>query len=288
MRPLCLFAELICWQQTLFALPWLLCSYLLVLLCHEPYDLSFSKSFEILIAFLLARSAAMSFNRVLDCDIDRLNPRTLNRALPARRISFKQGLSLASSSLIGYLLTSFLIGTRCFTWALGSAPLLVGYSLFKRFSWTCHLVLGLTQALLPVMVGIALQGKIAYQQVLLGLALGLNVSAFDVLYALQDRKCDRDLGLYSIPALFGVKASLNWSRILHGASVATLFYSGLLMHLPWPFFIGCTLLGACLTAGHLLLSRHRGWEMRFFSCGNSLAGLIVFTALLGSYLWEHL
>lgn len=282
------FSELICWRQTFFSLSWLLCAVLVVGLSNGSLSISTLKWIEIFLAFFMARTSAMTFNRYFDFEFDGQNPRTKDRVLPAKKVALEHALWVAGISLLFYFLAAFSINTRCLIWALCSAPVMVGYSFFKRFSWTCHLVLGLAQSFLPIMVGIALQNKITPQQILLGLALAFNVAAFDVVYSLQDREFDQSFGLYSIPAAFGVKAALIWSRSLHSACIITLFYLGLSLQLPWLFFTGCALLGIGLTIGHLLMLRSDQRLLQFFICGNTLAGFIVLIALLSSYFWEIL
>lgn len=277
-------AELISWRQTLFALPWLINSCLLIKVTRGNVHLGFVKVMATFGAFFLARTAAMIFNRYLDRHFDGQNPRTKDRALATGRIRSNTALAAAAVCLIGYWLICFSISKRCFDWALCSSPILIGYSLFKRFSWTSHLVLGLAQSLLPIMCGVALRNEVTFEQGLLGLALGSSVAAFDILYALQDLEIDRQLGLFSIPAFFGSKAAVLWSRALHVVSLTSLFYLSVVIQ-SLSFFTASVVIGSGLSLGHFWLFRKKIEIMRFFVWGNGLIGYIAMIGLIGTLIW---
>ena len=242
-RPLRTVLEMIKFEHTLFALPF---AFLGALLAAEGWP-TWSQVLWIVVAMVGARSAAMGFNRLVDRGIDAKNPRTATRALPAGAVSPRfVALFVAVSS--GLLV---LAAWRLNPLALKLSPVALGilflYSYTKRFTWVCHLVLGLSLAGAPLGAWIAIRGDFQPTPLVLGAAVLLWVAGFDILYALQDVEFDRGAGLYSIPAKFGVVNSLWISGALHAAVL------GLLAALPriypaglgawyWVGWVGCALL----------------------------------------------
>ena len=190
----------------------------------------------ILVCMVAARSAAMAFNRLVDRQIDALNPRTQMRHLPAGRLSIR---SVVLFTVVSSLL--FIAGTVLF-WPnrlplLLSAPVLLwllGYSYTKRFTWLAHYWLGAALMLAPVCTWIALRGSIVLAHpsdlapaLWLGLAVLSWVSGFDILYACQDADFDRRARLYSVPARWGIPRALRIAAACHGVTVLAL------AALPW-------------------------------------------------------
>ena len=250
LRPLRVVLEMIKFEHTLFALPF---AFLGMVLAADGWP-SWPVVGWIAVAMVAARSAAMAFNRWLDRRIDAANPRTAGRALPRGEVSplFVALFVVASSALL------VLAAWRLNPLALKLSPLalaiILGYSFTKRFTWACHLILGLAISGAPLGAWIAVRGDIRPAPLILALAVLCWVAGFDLLYALQDREFDRQAGLSSIPARFGLRRSLWLSGLLH---VATL---GLLALLPrlsrdylgepasalgigyWVGWVGCVLL----------------------------------------------
>jgi 4-hydroxybenzoate polyprenyltransferase len=179
----------------------------------------------IVLAAVSARTAAMAFNRLVDRNMDARNPRTQGRELPAGRLSVGAVRALvlvASASFVGA------------AWALNPlagqlSPLvlavLLGYSYFKRFSALVHLVLGLALALAPLGAWIAIRGTLEGDLapiLWLAAAVWTWVAGFDVIYSCQDADFDRDQGLHSVPARWGVARALWISRALHLTTVTCL------------------------------------------------------------------
>lgn len=221
------YAKMVRLSHTIFGLPFTLAS---ALFAHQ-FDvarggdgLTWLRLTLIVVAFTAARTAAMGFNRIVDRRIDAKNPRTAQREIPAGTIS------LAAAWTMTLLSTAAFVGAAA---ALGRLTLLLsplclvvifGYSLFKRFSWLAHLVLGLALSLAPGGAWVAVTGDLTGWEVptLLMGAVATWVAGFDVLYSLQDRDFDRSQGLHSIPVRFGVVGSLVISGLAHLATVGLL------------------------------------------------------------------
>ncbi|HVS12626.1 MAG TPA: UbiA-like polyprenyltransferase [Thermoanaerobaculia bacterium] len=203
--------EMIKIEHTLFALPFALIGMLLAAGGLPAWR----TVFWIVVAMVGARSAAMAFNRLADREIDAANPRTRGRALPAGLVTprWVAGFTVASCALL------VLAAWRLNPLALALSPVallvILGYSYTKRFTWASHLVLGLALAGAPLGAWIAVRGSVAPTPFVLAAAVLCWVAGFDVLYALQDREFDRQRGLRSIPARFGVGGSLVISALLH-------------------------------------------------------------------------
>ena len=197
----------------------------------------------ILVAMVCARSAAMAFNRLVDSDVDAKNPRTAMRSIPAGRLSpvYVTFFTVASSGL--FILAAWLLNPLAFILSPFVLAVLLGYSLTKRFTSFCHLVLGLALGLSPLGAWIAVTGSFSWIPVWLGFAVMGWVAGFDIIYACQDVAFDREHRLFSIPSRLGVKRSLVLSRALHLAMLGILVYLGVTLALGWVFWLGIGLCG---------------------------------------------
>lgn len=236
-------------EHSIFALPFALVSAFLAAGGMPPMRILAL----ILCAMVLARSAAMAFNRYVDAELDAANPRTALRSIPAGRLSrrYAVGFTLVCSLLF------FLVAWQLNPLALSLAPfmlaILLGYSLTKRFTAWCHIVLGLALGLSPLGAWVAVRGEFSWIPVLLGLAVMGWTAGFDIIYACQDIAFDRKHRLHSIPTRLGVKGALLVSRLLHVAMITLLGYLGHALMLPWPFWIGLAAVFGCLIYEHALV-----------------------------------
>lgn len=242
-------------------------------------------SLWILAAMVGARTAAMTFNRLVDTDLDAENPRTAQRALPAGRVSRLGALALMGSGIVLFGLAAGALGPLTWTLAPLALAILLGYSLCKRFTAWAHVVLGLALSGAPLGAWIAVSGRIEAPALWLSAGVLTWTAGFDILYALQDEDFDRSRGLYSIPARFGTRGALLLSRLLHAAALLCWGTFNLQMgsHL-WPW-AGWILVGAMLIREQWLV---RGGDLSridqaFFTL-NSLVGLVFFMGHLCEFL----
>ena len=203
--------EMIKWEHSVFALPFALCGAMLAASGHP----SLHQVLWIIIAMVGARSAAMAFNRLADAEIDRLNPRTASRALPAGRLSrsFVTLFVMASSGVL--ILSAWELNRLAFYLSPLALAIVFFYSFTKRFTSWSHLVLGFALGIAPAAAWIAIRGSLDPRILLLTAAVTCWVAGFDVLYACQDFDFDREHGLYSIPRHFGIERALMVARCLH-------------------------------------------------------------------------
>lgn len=210
-KKLIIFAELIKIEHTLFSLPF---AYLGAILAVRGIP-ELSDLLLITLAVVGARSAGMAWNRLTDRYIDARNPRTQNRHLPRNQISVEEVLVWTFVSISLVMLASWMLRPICLV--LLPIPLLIifSYSYTKRFTWMSHLVLGLCLGMAPVGSWIGIRGTISLEVILVGLGVALWTAGFDIIYSTMDVDFDRQEGLYSIPACFGIKRALQVSIFLH-------------------------------------------------------------------------
>ncbi len=244
--------EMIKFEHTVFALPF---AFLGMVLAAQGWPSWWTVAW-IAVAMVGARSAAMGFNRLIDRGLDAANPRTEGRALPRGAVSprFVVLFVVANSALL--VLAAWQLNPLAFQLSPLALAIVLGYSYTKRFTWLCHLVLGVGLAGAPLGAWIAVTGEVAWPPVVLGLAVATWVAGFDVLYALQDENFDRGRGLFSIPARFGAAGALWLSASLH---VATLVLLALLPGLYGPGLGAGYWLG---WAGCLALLSYQHWIVR--------------------------
>ncbi|TPV92599.1 MAG: 4-hydroxybenzoate octaprenyltransferase [Myxococcales bacterium FL481] len=289
-RTLQRFGNLVRLSHTLFGLPFALAAAALADRYAQSIGqpgLDAARLGLIVLAFTGARTAAMGFNRIVDRDIDALNPRTANRELPRGAISVTAAKLLTALSAVVFLGSAVALGPWPATLALPCLGIVLGYSYFKRFSWGCHLILGVALALAPGGAWVAIVGDLSGWSVptLMMAAVATWVAGFDVLYSLLDLDFDRDKSLHSIPARFGVRGSLIISAALHVATVGLLVALHAAADLgPW-HAIGLTAIAIILVYEHRIVrpSDLRAIDRAFFDLNGYVSLVYLGCALLAVY-----
>jgi 4-hydroxybenzoate polyprenyltransferase len=169
-----------------------------------------------------ARSAAMGFNRLADARYDALNPRTAMRELPRGAMSTREAVVFVAAASVAFIFCAFQLGDLTGWLSPLALAIVFWYSFAKRVTAYAQLFLGLAMAVAPVGGWLAAGGRGGWEPWLLGLAIGLWVGGFDILYACQDVSFDRAHGLKSIPARFGVGRALWISRAMHAGTVVSM------------------------------------------------------------------
>lgn len=236
------YLELVKFSHTIFALPFALFGLTLgftqTQTPFQPLTL-----LAVVACMVFARSAAMGFNRYIDARFDALNPRTAQREIPAGKVKPQHALNFVIVSSLLFIGTTAAINRICFFLSPVALAVILVYSYTKRFTPLCHLVLGLGLALAPIGAYLAVTGQFAPLPLLLSALVFTWVSAFDILYALQDEDFDRANGLHSIPELLGRKNALLVSRSLHfitatiAAFIAVNYLSGPVQYIATAIFI---------------------------------------------------
>lgn len=256
------FAELVRFEHTVFNLPF---AYLGAFVAARGWP-TWTQVLWITVAMVGARSAAMGMNRIFDAEIDAKTPRTKSRHIPAGLVAKSEAWGLVGVALALLLLSAFNLNSLCVR-LFPLAVLTVGiYSFTKRFTWLCHVWLGLSVAWAPFGAYIAVSGQITWEAVLLVGIITLWNAGFDVLYATQDMAADVANGVHSIPARFGLAASLVIARVFHLGVVALTAWFGFAAELwvgfnpaawsvaGWIYFAGWAIVAGLLHYEHSILS----------------------------------
>ncbi len=234
-----------------------------------------TKLFLVLICMITARNAAMAFNRYIDRKFDEKNPRTAIREIPAGIITPKNALFFVIINCVIFIATTFFINRLCFYLSPVALAVVLGYSLTKRFTFLCHLILGIGLGLAPISAYIAVTGRFDVLPLLFSFAVLFWVSGFDIIYALQDEAFDKENNLYSIPSYFGQTNAKRISRFLHVCSAACIAYAGYYGHFHLLFLLGFIVFSGLLIYQHLLVIRFglQKIDLAFFTT-NGIASVL--------------
>ena len=231
------FSKLIMIEQTLFALPFALIG---VLFAGGGTAMTW---FWVIVALASARTAGMSFNRVIDAEIDAKNPRTSDRPVPKGDI--QPGVVWITAAISSFLLigASFMLNRLCFYLSFPAVLMLFTYSYLKRFSASSHFYLGLVEAAAPIGGYIAVTGEFTRVPFVLGFIIMTWIAGLDIVYAIQDMEFDVKEKLHSMPVSFGKKGALVISTACYLVSISAMIYAGFLTQKTVPYWTAVVLVG---------------------------------------------
>jgi len=239
------YLSLVKFSHTIFALPFALVGYFLAI--HLPeYSFDIKVLVLVIMCMVFARNAAMAFNRWQDRDIDRKNPRTAVREIPAGKLREKSVLWFVIFNCLGLIVTTYFINPICFYLSPVAILITLGYSYTKRFTAFCHVILGLGLALAPVGAYMAVTASFGLIPVVLGFAVLFWVAGFDIIYALQDVEFDREEDLHSTPVWLGKENALRLSTVFHVLTALLIFLAAYLMSQSYPAIGAIHFFGAVL------------------------------------------
>jgi 4-hydroxybenzoate polyprenyltransferase len=275
MRKVLTYLSFVRFSHSVFALPFALTG---ALLAWRVQQFSWRQVAWITVCMVSARSAAMGFNRLVDARFDALNPRTAMRELPRGVLTTMEAVLFVVVSSVVFVAGAAQLGPLCLLLSPVALVIVFWYSLAKRYTSYTQLFLGLAMAVAPVGGWIAAGGQGGAAPWLLGLAIGLWVGGFDILYACQDLEFDRAHGLRSIPVRFGVGTAIQLSRMMHAATVVAMAALWRVADLP-PMYLGGVAIVACLLAYEqsLVSERDLSQVKRAFDL-NGYVGIIYFAA----------
>ncbi len=277
LQQLLLFLELIKFPHTIFALPFAFTGAVLAAQGIPKGE----TIVWILVAMVGARTGAMAINRLVDMDLDALNPRTAHRALPRGVLQPFTVLVIAASSFSLLVFAAAQLNRLCLYLSPVAIGLTVFYSYTKRFTTFSHVILGLCLASAPIGGWMAVLGRVDLPPLVLGLAVLFWVAGFDILYALADVEFDRTHGLYSIPVRLGREAGMRLSLVFHIAVPILLGGVGYLLGLGPLYYVGLLCIVVLLGYEHVTIRRHglARLEVAFFNV-NGLISITLFTFTL--------
>ena len=270
---LSIYLSFVRFSHTVFALPFALTG---ALLATRENPITWTQAAWIVLAMVTARSAAMGFNRLVDARFDALNPRTAARELPRGVMTVQEATVFVTLASVAFVWVSFQISLLCGWLSPVALAIVFWYSLAKRYTAYTQAFLGLAMAVAPVGGWLAAGGRGGVEPWLLGLAIGLWVGGFDVLYACQDLEFDRAQGLRSIPVRYGVPASLLISRLMHAGTIACMAALGWLVPLGPIYAAGVALVALLLIYEQSLVSATDLSQVKRAFDMNGYVGIVYF------------
>jgi 4-hydroxybenzoate polyprenyltransferase len=236
------FVSLVKFEHTVFALPF---AFVGAMLSVGKVPSAATLGW-VTLAMVGARSLAMALNRLIDAEIDARNPRTAAREIPAGLLSRAQVIGFCAISLAVFLLAAWQLDPVVhWLWPIPVAAFVL-YPYTKRFTWLCHLALGLSTGLAPLGAWLAVSGDADPAPFMLWVAVALWIGGFDVIYATTDVEFDRRERLYSLPVRFGIGPALMVTRICHLAAVCLLIAVGVTLGLGPLYYLGLAVVAALL------------------------------------------
>ena len=260
-------------SHSVFALPFALTG---ALLAWRDRPFSWAQVGWIVASMVCARSAAMGFNRLVDAHYDALNPRTAMRELPRGVMRRGEALAFVVVFALLFVLCASRLSQLCFALSPVALAIVFWYSLAKRYTSYTQLFLGLAMAVAPVGGWIAAGGRGGWEPWLLGIAIGLWVGGFDILYACQDVDFDRAHGLRSIPARFGVAGAILISRAMHVATIAAMVALASVAALPMLYLAGVGIVAILLAYEQSLVSHDDLSQVKKAFDLNGYVGIVYF------------
>jgi 4-hydroxybenzoate polyprenyltransferase len=236
------FVSLVKFEHTVFALPF---AYVGAILSVGELPSAATLGW-VTLAMVGARSLAMALNRLIDAEIDARNPRTAVREIPAGLLSRSQVIAFCVAALLVFLIAVWQLDPLVrWLWPIPVAAFVL-YPYTKRFTWLCHLALGLSTGLAPLGAWLAVSGDADPAPFMLWIAVALWIGGFDVIYATGDVDFDRREGLYSLPSRFGIGPALMVTRICHLLAVTLLVAVGVTLGLGPAYYLGLAVVAALL------------------------------------------
>lgn len=227
----------------------------------------------------------MGFNRWADRYIDGKNPRTAQREIPAGIIKDKAALAFSIMNAVLFVAAAGLINPLCLKLSPVALIVVLGYSYTKRFTWLCHLILGLGLSIAPIGAYIAISAHFHWLPLLFSVIVLTWVSGFDIIYALQDEDFDKSNGFYSIPSKVGVRNALYISVFLHIITGSMVIITGIVATFGLLYWLGCSIFTALLIYQHLIVKPSDLKRVnRAFGTTNGIASVIFATLVIADLL----
>ncbi|WP_415951266.1 menaquinone biosynthesis prenyltransferase MqnP [Streptomyces sp. KLOTTS4A1] len=274
------FLRLVMIEHSVFALPF---AYIAALTAMFQLDrnIHWGRLLLVTICMVGLRTFAMAANRIIDREIDARNPRTAGRELVTGAVSVRSAWTGALVALVIFLGSAALLNPLCLALApLAVVPMVV-YPYGKRFTDFPHAILGLAQAIGPIGAWLAITGEWSWDAVILGLAVGIWIGGFDLIFACQDVAADRAEGVRSVPARFGIPAALYGARGAHVVTMALFAWYAYATDAGFFFWLGLMIVAAAFAYEHSIVTpRDLSRLNRAFFTVNGFIGIALFVCAL--------
>ena len=266
--------SLVKFSHTIFAMPFAITGFVLgIKNSDEPFH--WSLFLLVVLAMIFARNAAMAFNRWADKDIDKLNPRTALRVIPAGIVSPGSALFFVILNSLLFMGTAFLINKLTFFLSPIALLVILGYSLTKKFTSLCHFILGIGLSLAPIGAYLSVTGSFDLLPVFYSILVLFWVSGFDMLYALQDEEFDKSMNLKSMVVQLGKSGAIKLSVLTHAISFIFIFLIGFKADFGLWYWIGSFIFAGLLAYQHMIIKPNDISRINLaFATTNGIASVI--------------
>jgi 4-hydroxybenzoate polyprenyltransferase len=272
--------SLVVFSHTIFAMPFALIGFFLAIR-FSGFPFSWKSLILCIGCMVFARNAAMGFNRWADRFIDGKNPRTAHREIPAGIIKDRAALAFSGINALLFIVAAGFINPLCLTLSPLALIIILGYSYTKRFTWLCHLILGLGLSIAPIGAYIAISAQFHWLPLMFSGIVLTWVGGFDIIYALQDEHFDKTNGFFSLPSKVGIQNALIISVILHSITVVLVIATGFIARFGPMYWLGSTVFTALLVYQHLIVKPNDLNRVnRAFGTTNGIASVVFAVALI--------
>ncbi|WP_062640034.1 menaquinone biosynthesis prenyltransferase MqnP [Streptomyces maremycinicus] len=274
------FLRLVMIEHSVFALPF---AYIAALTAMFQTDgnIHWGRLLLVTVCMVGLRTFAMAVNRIIDREIDARNPRTAQRELVTGAMSVRHAWTGALIALVIFLGAAALLNPLCLALAPIAVIPMVVYPYGKRFTNFPQAILGLAQAMGPIGGWLAITGEWSWDAVILGLAVGVWIGGFDLIYACQDVETDREVGVMSVPARFGVPAAVKGARVCHAITTALFVWYALATDAGVFFWLGLVIVAGAFVYEHTIVRPHDLTRLnRAFFSTNGFIGISLFGCAL--------
>lgn len=239
-------------NHTIFSLPFALIGFFLAVKVNEE-NLSFRLLILVLLCVLFARNAAMGFNRYVDREFDKNNPRTALREIPSAIIKPESALIFVIMNAVMFMISAYFLNFLCFILSPVALLVVLGYSLTKRFTFLSHIFLGFGLALAPIGAYLAVTARFDMLPLVYSFIVVFWVAGFDILYSLQDIEFDKSANLKSLPVLLGKRNALILSAVFHAVAIGLVLIGGILGNFGYLYWTGGAIFTILLCYEHLIV-----------------------------------
>ncbi|MEE1797613.1 menaquinone biosynthesis prenyltransferase MqnP [Streptomyces sp. NPDC101062] len=274
------FLRLVMIEHSVFALPF---AYIAALTAMFQLDgnVHWGRLLLVTVAMVGLRTFAMACNRIIDREIDARNPRTAGRELVTGAVSVRSAWTGALIAVVVFLGAAAALNPLCLALAPIAVIPMVVYPYGKRFTNYPHAILGLAQAIGPVGAWLAVTGSWSWDAVILGLAVGIWIGGFDLIFACQDVQADRAHGVLSVPARFGIPGALYGARACHAVTTVLLVWYALATGAGVFFWTGLVIVAGAFLYEHTIVKpRDLSRLNRAFFSVNGFIGIALFVCAL--------
>ncbi|WP_328506346.1 menaquinone biosynthesis prenyltransferase MqnP [Streptomyces sp. NBC_00391] len=274
------FLRLVMIEHSIFALPF---AYIAALTAMFQLDgnVHWVRLLLVTVCMVGLRTFAMAVNRIIDREIDARNPRTAHRELVTGAMSVKHAWTGALIAVVIFLGSAALLNPLCLALAPVAVIPMVVYPYGKRFTNYPQAILGLAQAMGPVGGWLAITGEWSWDAVVLGLAVGIWIGGFDLIYACQDVESDRESGVLSVPARFGIPAAIWAARVCHVLTTGLFVWYAVATDAGAFLWLGLAVVAGAFLYEHSIVRPHDLSRLnRAFFSVNGFIGIALFVCAL--------